>query len=106
MARRRRVVWTQQGRLTLEEAIDYVAKNSISAAQGILVEVLDAATSLSLMGERGRIVPELNSPAIREIFVNRYRLIYEVYSDRVEILAIIHGARDFTHWRSSNTDAD
>ncbi len=38
-------------------------------------------------------VPEYENPAIREIVVRRYRLIYRVGSDRVEVLRIIHGAR-------------
>jgi len=45
-------------------------------------------------------VPEIGSPAIREIFVHRYRLIYEVSGSEVAILAFLHGARDFAKWRS------
>lgn len=53
-----------------------------------------------MLSERGRVVPELAHPAIREIFVGKYRLIYEVGSSRVEILAFIHGARDFGKWQN------
>jgi plasmid stabilization system protein ParE len=38
-------------------------------------------------------VPELNDPSVRELFVKRYRLIYELRPDRIVILAFIHGAR-------------
>lgn len=55
---------------------------------------------MQTMAERGRIVPEVGSPAIREIFVHRYRLIYEISGSNVEILAFLHGARDFAKWRS------
>jgi toxin ParE1/3/4 len=53
-----------------------------------------AADSLRLFAERGRIAPELSVPTIREIFVYRYRLIYEVSATDVHILAVLHGARD------------
>jgi toxin ParE1/3/4 len=53
------------------------------------------------MSERGRIVPELEQPHIRELLVRRHRLIYEVFESKVEILAFIHGARDFAKWRKS-----
>lgn len=44
------------------------------AARRLLADALDAASSLQTMAERGRIVPEVGSPAIREIFIQRYRL--------------------------------
>ena len=45
--------------------------------------------------EMGRIVPEIDDPNVRELFVYSYRLIYEINPDGLEILAIIHGKRDF-----------
>ena len=40
-------------------------------------------------------MPELNDRRVREIFADRYRLIYQVEVGVVSILAFIHGARDF-----------
>lgn len=56
--------------------------------------IREAARTLSRMSERGRSVPEVDEPSIREIFVNRYRLIYEVTPEDLYVLALIHGARD------------
>jgi plasmid stabilization system protein ParE len=41
----------------------------------------------------GRIVPEKEIPAIREIFWKKYRLIYRITSDFIEIITIFHGSR-------------
>ncbi len=79
----------------------YLAQDSLTAAQGLLESALESTSSLSVMSERGRIVPELQNPAIRELLVQRYRLLYEVQETRVEILAFIHGARDFAKWQRS-----
>jgi plasmid stabilization system protein ParE len=38
-------------------------------------------------------VPELEDPIVREIIVRRYRLIYCVKPERIEVLRIIHGAQ-------------
>lgn len=46
-----------------------------------------AARSLSELSERGRIVPELDDPQVRELLLARYRLVYEVLPDRVAVLA-------------------
>ncbi len=100
VARRWRVVWSEEAKKLLDEAVAYIARDSLQAAQRVLAEALDAASSLQTMAERGRIVPELGTPAIREIFVQRYRLIYQISDPEIEILAFLHGARDFTKWRS------
>jgi plasmid stabilization system protein ParE len=82
----------------LDEAVEYIAQDSLEAAQGFLLNTLEAASSLSILSERGRVVPEVADPAVRE--VHKYRLIYEVRPSQVEILAFLHGARDFAEWRT------
>ena len=94
--RHKKVIWTKQGYFTLDEAVGYVGQDSLTAAQDLLESALDTAESLSIFSERGRIVPELQQPNVRELLVQRYRLIYTMTSDRVVILAFIHGARDLT----------
>jgi plasmid stabilization system protein ParE len=47
------------------------------------------------MSERGREVPEIRDGRTRELLVQRYRLMYEVSDEHVEIVAFVHGARDF-----------
>ena len=39
-------------------------------------------------------MPELEDPNTRELFVQRYRLIYEVHRTEIHVLAFLHGARD------------
>ena len=65
----------------------------------VLARALEAAESLSTLADRGRIVPEIGEPTLREIFVYDYRLLYRVGEDRVVIQAFLHGARDFSKWR-------
>ena len=78
----------------LDDAVSYVAQDSHPAAQRLLIQALEAASSLDVFGERGRIVPELNQPNVRQLLVQRYRLLYEVTQTEVHILAFVHGARD------------
>jgi plasmid stabilization system protein ParE len=58
--------------------------------------IRDQARALEVMSERGRIVPELDQPAVRELVVGSYRLIYEISEEDVYVLGLIHGARDLT----------
>jgi toxin ParE1/3/4 len=83
----------------LDEAVGYIAQDSLDAAQRLLLDALAAAASLATLSERGRTVPELETVNARELFVRRYRLIYELHPSEVHVLAFLHGARDFGKWR-------
>jgi len=97
--RRRRVIWTDQARSALDDILGYIAQDSPQAVRGVLNKFLQAAEDLAMLSNRGRTVPEVDSESIREVFVYRYRLIYEVGDEDVLILAILHGAREFARWR-------
>lgn len=96
--RTRRIVWTESARKDLDSVLEYIAEDSPQGAAILLNEVLRAAESLDRLCDRGRIVPELGDPTIRETFVGRYRLLYEVAGAEVRIVGVLHGARDFDRW--------
>ena len=95
---KRTVVWTPSARDCLDAILQYIAADSPPAAGKVLAVILAAAESLSEFSERGRIVPELLNQSIREIFVYRFRLMYQVLFGEVRILAVLHGAMDFDRW--------
>lgn len=90
----REVKWAEAAWNDLEEAADYIARDSAYYAAAFVREVQEAARSLNHFAERGRVVPELNEPSIREIFVRNFRLIYQVKENVAHIVGFIHGARD------------
>lgn len=90
----RTVRWSGRGKSDLRTAVEYIRRNSTPSAQAFLQSVLAAARSLGESAERGRAVPELDDPAIHEVFVGRYRVLYEVHPAEVWIMRVIHGRRD------------
>src|SRR4030042_1024479 len=90
----RKVIWSFEATDDLNAIADYIAKDSAFYAAAFVQEIRDASRSLRELSERGRIVPELSNPNIRELFVKEYRLIYGIEESRVVILGIIHGRRD------------
>ncbi|MEK6601248.1 MAG: type II toxin-antitoxin system RelE/ParE family toxin [Candidatus Binatota bacterium] len=90
----RKVVWTYAAWTDLEGIADFISRDSPYYAGTLVREVREATRSLSQLAMRGRMVPEIGDKAIREIFVQNYRLIYRADKSRVAILAFIHGARD------------
>jgi toxin ParE1/3/4 len=95
VAKWREIVWTPGARNDLDEIVTYITRDSSSSAIAFLEEVLNSSESLMTLSERGRIVPELADPQVRELFVKSYRLFYEIQQDEVHVLGILHGAREF-----------
>ena len=89
----RRVVWTKPGWANLEAAAEYLAQDSPRYAAALVRETREAARSLANFASRGRVVPEINDPSVRELFVWRYRLLYRIKGPEVQVLAFIHSAR-------------
>ena len=98
-ARRRRVVWSLRARDAVNEAVAYISQDAPDVARRLLEGILDAARSLETLSERGRIVPELAEPTLRELLMSPYRLIYHVDAEQVTVIALVHEARDFATWQ-------
>jgi len=103
-SRHRTVVWAESAQAALDEVVSYIAHDSRDQAIKVLIRALEAAASLETLADRGRLVPELREPDLREIFVFRYRLMYRVAAEQVRIVAFVHGARDFASWRRDEAD--
>ena len=92
--RTRTVIWAPSAYADLDQILAQRGDAEI-----LLEAVLEAAESLSSLSERGRLVPELDDAITREIFVRNVRLMYELSSTHVFIVAFVYGARDFDTWR-------
>ena len=89
------VVWAQSAVADLVEAVEFIAKDSLSYAAALASRADVAANSLRTLPHRGHRVREYRDPNTRELIVGRsYRLIYRVLDDVVVIIAFIHVARD------------
>ncbi|MBU1626694.1 type II toxin-antitoxin system RelE/ParE family toxin, partial [bacterium] len=72
------------------------AIDSAENAKQFLKSLVHAADKLASFPRIGRIVPELKDQAFREIIYHGYRIVYKISedNDNVEIVSIIHAARD------------
>ena len=96
----RSVTWTESAADEFDAAAEYRAQTSRVFASSFAQEIRSASSSLTRYAERGRVVPELDDPAIREIFVKGHRLIYRIAGERVWVLGLVPGLRDFVKaWR-------
>ena len=90
----REIIWSIWASDDLVSIAEHNSRDSESYAATVVRELIAAARSLRVFAERGRRVPEYGDPSVRELIVRKYRLVYRVQPLRVDVLRIIHGARE------------
>lgn len=93
--RRREVVWAQRARQAVDDALVYIADRSPQSASQLATRILEQAESLVTFSERGRMVPEVGDPALRELLIDPFRLMYEVSEGEVRIVGFLHQRQIF-----------
>ena len=90
------ITWTPLARQDLADITAYIAQDSPEYAPQFARKIADAAQRLAAFPLSGRSVPELGIDQLREVVFHNYRIIYEPRTNGVVILAVMHGAMDFT----------
>lgn len=89
-----KVLWTREALEQLTEIEDFIAKDSAERAAQFVDEIAAHAESLLSGNPRiGRTVPEVSHPDIREVLFKKYRIVYRVNKNNVEILTVFEGHR-------------
>ena len=89
-----KLFWTDPAVQDLRDLRDYIATDSGFHAADFIASIVTRAERLTTFPLIGRVVPEAQRQDIREILYRSYRIIYRVLGERIEVLTIIHGARD------------
>jgi toxin ParE1/3/4 len=87
------VVWLQAALDDLEEVAESLAADSPTYACAVVQRIFAVSRDLVNFPFIGARVREWDDEAIRQRLIHSYRLIYQVQSDMVVILAVVHGAR-------------
>lgn len=87
------IVWTELALGDLNSVHEFIAKDSAFYAEKTVARMLKRVDGLARFPEMGRIVPEFNVRAIRELREGNYRIVYRRRGDLVEVLAVWHSAR-------------
>ena len=79
----------------LREIHRFIAQDSPAAAVRMIRRIRAGVRLLAQHPEQGRVVPEYGDPAIRELIVAPYRVVYRYSADRnvVQVVAVYHSAQ-------------
>lgn len=89
------LLWSPQSLRDLEGIRAYVAQGSPLYADLVVRRLVAAVERLISFPGSGRIVPERDTPEIREIIVRPYRIVYRVRPGVVEIVTVFRASRLF-----------
>lgn len=87
------VRWSRMALRHLTAIHDYIAQNSPRYAQGMVDRITRRSEQLADFPQSGSVVPEYEDESVREVLEHPYRVIYRVSGELVEVLAVVHGAR-------------
>lgn len=89
--------WTDAALEQLWAIHEYLAKSSPEYAQRVVDRLTRRTQQIKNFPLSGRVVPEFEAQQVREVIEGPYRIIYYIRPDRIDILAVIHGAQQ-TPW--------
>ncbi len=87
------VNWTEAALADLAAVEAYIARHSPQYGRAMVERIFGHTERLADFPQSGAVVPEYDDESLRELVENPYRIVYRVYPDRVDVVAVVHGAR-------------
>ncbi len=87
------VKFLRQARRDVDDIWDYVAVEDREAASRLIESIYTTSRRLADFPESGPARPDI-APGVRSVIVGRYLLLYRVGGSSVEVVRVLHSARD------------
>jgi toxin ParE1/3/4 len=88
------VHWTGTAQDHLDAIYAYIAQDSPEYALRMVDRLTRRSQQIAAAPLSGRRVPEYDMDQIREVIENPYRIIYHIKPDHIDVIAVLHGARN------------
>jgi toxin ParE1/3/4 len=89
------LTWSRPALADVVRIRDHVAEDSPRYARVIAERIVAAVDRLIDFPLSGRVVPELGDATFREVIDPPYRIVYRAQGNTLEILTVVHSARQF-----------
>lgn len=97
--------WTLKAVTNLQAIHEYISKDSETYARRFIKSLIKTTDKLKTLPQCGRIIPEFEKYGFRELIFQNYRIVYRINSTNadIDILAVVHAAREFKNALESET---
>ena len=92
-----KVHWTDTAEGHLDTIYAYIAKDSSEYALRVVDRLTGRSQQIADFPLSGRKAPEYEMEQIRGVIEGSYRIIYNIKSDQIDVLAVIYGSQDILH---------
>lgn len=90
------LIWSPRSIADLDEIRAFIEADSPAWAELTVRRLVAAVERLQQFPDSGRVVPERQSPLLREVISGKFRVVYRRGPTRVEIVTVFRGSRDFS----------
>lgn len=87
--------WSPRAVHHLEEICEYISQDSEYYASLFVKRLVNVVENIPLFPKSGRMVPEYGKEDLREKIYQNYRIVYRIKKEIIELVAIVHSARQF-----------
>ena len=88
------IIITASADADLEDIENYIAQDSPAVAKKFISRIFDKIDQLYEYPKSGKFVPEIKDSSIRELLINKYRIIYQIKNNStIYIIRVVHGSR-------------
>ncbi len=90
-----KVVLTESALADLDEIADWIGRDDLDRAEAFVESLRRKCATLSRHPRRHSTVPRISGVELRKLTYRDYLIFYLVLDERVEVVHILHGARDW-----------
>lgn len=98
-----KIKWTLSAVDDVEQIGKFIERDSLHYARTIVSKLYNAVDRLRKFPQSGRRVPEIGDPALREVIIDGYRIIYRLAKSNIYVLTVVHGRQDLLSSQRSLT---
>jgi len=91
------VQWTGTAQDHLDAIYAYIAQDSPEYALRMVDRLTRRSQQIADAPLSGRRVPEYDMDQLREVIEKPYRIIYHIKPDQIDVIAVLHCARNVLH---------
>ena len=89
------LLWSPRSVADLEEIRAYIGADSPAYADLTVRRLVASVERMGSFPDSGRMVPERQSPELREVISGKFRIVYRRKPAVVEIVTVFRGSREF-----------
>lgn len=98
-----KLFWTETAKQDLQAIRRYIAADNPTAAKQWIERLRERARNALHSPLAGRKVPEFSRDDIRELIEGNYRIVYQVFADRLVVLTVFEGHQLFPEEKLDNS---